>query len=297
MDTSSSEKRCLVTGGTGFVGSRVVLSLLEDGWIVFASKRNSSDPYRLGDKQQTVHWLSSDQFCPREMLERCGDLQAVVHIATTYGRTESAAHVVANNLLWPLELLEAAIDSKVASFIHTDTCYSPEYPFLQNYTLSKKQMVGWGRRLSGRIQFINLRLFHPIGTQDHPEKFVPWIVEQCLKNVPSIPLTSASQKKDFVDVGDVARAYVALLSERHRLGEGFSELDCGRGEAISVRSLVELVHRLSHSDSVLDFGALPNRDHEPEVSQADIAVLNRLGWYPKVTIEESIYAIINSHKL
>jgi len=289
-------KGCFVTGGTGFIGSRVVLSLINDGWTVFASKRDHSDFFRLGDRRNEVRWLSTHELSPRQMLEQCDNLQGVIHIATLYGRKESAAQVVENNILWPLHLLEASIELGITTFVHTDTCYSTDYPFLQNYTLSKKQMVSWGNQLSDKIQFVNLRLFHPIGVHDHPDKFIPWIVHQCRQNIPKIALTSGSQRKDFIDVDDVAMAYLTVLNQHERLDCGFSEIDCGRGNAISVRELVELIHRQSGSRSILEFGALPTRENEPEVSEANTEILKTLGWVPRCSLETAVEKILRSHE-
>jgi CDP-paratose synthetase len=283
-----------ITGVTGFLGSHLARALVQGGIEVHGLKRSSSNVSRLRDiaGRITFHDLdrvpSDDLFGP----DRVPD--AIVHLATNYGQQREAASKLAlDNTILPLTLLEAALCRGVPTFLNAGTCYTTEYKYLQGYTLSKQQFLDWGKILATpKVRFINLKLFHPYGPGDGCSKFVPQMIRNCLELSGEIRLTAGEQRKDFVYVQDVVRAVQLLLAEPDRLAPGFVSLDCGSGNAVSIRKFVEAVHRLTRSQAVLRFGALPYRENEIMFSQADTSVLNSLGWKPTVSLEQGIAHIL-----
>ncbi len=87
---------------------------------------------------------------------------------------------------------------------------------------------------------------------------------------------------------DFLTAVHTLLDGPERLPEGFVTLDCGSGRAVSIREFVETIHHVTGSRSELRFGALPYRENEIMLSQADPAALRALGWDPQVSLEQGI---------
>jgi nucleoside-diphosphate-sugar epimerase len=118
------------------------------------------------------------------------------------------------------------------------------------------------------------------------------MIRSCLESKGDIRLTLGEQRKDFLYVQDVVRAIQLLLAGPDRFGAAFVSLDCGSGQAVSIREFVETVHRLTRSRAVLRFGALPYRENEIMFSQADTSMLQSLGWKPTVSLEEGIRSII-----
>jgi nucleoside-diphosphate-sugar epimerase len=283
-------KQCLVTGATGFVGGHVVRTLVRAGWRVSAIKRVSSSTDALADLPIDWHDLETAD------LDRLvsADIAAVVHIATNYGRgNDRPSQLAADNTLVPLRLLERAVAAKVPVVVNTDTCFTIDYRYLRPYTLSKKQLVQWGKVLceGTATKFVNLVLQHPYGPGDRPSKFVPAMAKQCLESTGVIDLTPGEQKKDFVYVGDVAEAYRVVLESADRFAD-FTELEVGSGKAVAIRQFVELLHRLTRSKAKLNFGGLKYREAEIMFSQADTAPLQALGWRPIVSLEEGLLRLL-----
>jgi len=281
-------KQVIVTGPSGFIGQHVVQHLLDAGWQVHGIARATSNTQYLRQAGMQVH----DCDLPSaDILQQVGVVDAVVHCAAAYGRdATNVSSVVKTNVLLPLRWLEAAVSAQVRMFIHLDTCFSLSYPYLRPYTLSKKQMVAWGSEIAGSSStcFANLQLQHPFGPGDRAGKFIPWVIEQCLQVEQSVQLTEGTQKKDFVYVADVAGAVACLIDHRLELEPGFTEFPCGRGDAVPVRQFVETIHRIAASNAQLQFGAIPQRPGEPEISEADISALKRIGWSPEFTLEEGL---------
>lgn len=282
-------KRCLLTGATGFVGSHVAKVLARTGWSIVAVKRPSSSIAAVAELP--IDWVDADQV---DRVWGGEPFRAVVHVATNYGRGDDPpSRLSEDNTLFPLRLLEKAIQHGVPAFLNTDTCFTTDYKYLRPYTLSKKQFVQWGKILSEgtATKFVNLVLQHPYGPGDRASKFVPAMARQCLTSTATIDLTPGEQKKDFVYVGDVAEAYQIVLAKAGSLAN-FTEFQVGSGKAVSIRQFVELLHRLSQSKATLRFGGLPYRDAEIMFSQADPAPLLALGWRPIVSLEEGLLRLL-----
>jgi nucleoside-diphosphate-sugar epimerase len=283
-----------ITGVTGFLGSHLARALVRHGVEVHGLKRSSSDLSRLRDVARQLTFHDVDRGGIETLFSGQRPPDAIVHLATNYGRQgDSPSELARANTLFPLTLLEAAVRRGVATFLNADTCYTTEYKHLQAYTLSKKQLVDWGRILATRqTRFINLKLFHPYGPGDGPTKFVPEMVRRCLELTGEIQLTAGEQRKDFVYVDDVVSAMGLLLRNPERLDGGFVSLDCGSGQAVPIREFVETVHRVTKSRTRLRFGALPYRDNEMMFAQADVSLLISLGWRPVVSLEQGIGKIL-----
>jgi CDP-paratose synthetase len=287
----------LLTGATGFLGSRLTRAFLGEGHSVIALKRGASDLRRLADVRDDVTFFDLDRIDLVTPFKEQGPIDAVVHTSTCYGRAgETATQVFEANTLFPLRLLEIAHFFNTNTFFNTDTIL---YPYLNAYALSKKQFVDWGRLFSAarKIRFVNIRLDHMYGPGDDPSKFTAWIIEQCLANVPEIKLTEGQQRRDFIYIDDVVAGYGTLLQHATALGNGFQEIGLDSGHSGTVRGFVESVHRLTESSSLLNFGALPSREHEFMESQADTQRLHALGWRSSTDLEAGIKKTIEESKL
>ncbi len=290
-------KVAVITGATGFIGSHLARRLIERGWKVHGLKRMTSSMELVSDFSQQIQWHNVDETPMNVIWDSVGLADVVFHLATEYGREKQPMSSIASaNLLFPLRLLEQAEVHNVPLFVATDTCFPATYPYLRNYTLSKKQFAQWGNvwaQEAGK-RFVNLVLQNPFGPGDRAGKFVPWIIDQCLQNVEQIELTSGRQQKDFVFIDDVVGALIILHEQQEQLPDGFSNISCGSGKAIELRQFIEAVHSVSGSSSNLEFGALSDRAGELAFSCADTEALNRLGWTAKFSLIDGIRETIQA---
>lgn len=144
------------------------------------------------------------------------------------------------------------------------------------------------------IRFINVRLEHLYGPGDSDSKFIIWIIKKCLLDCKKISLTSGEQRRDFIYIEDAISAYLRMVEISPELDYGFQEIGLGIGKSISLRTLVEQIHSIIGSNSLLSFGSLPYREHEIMNSRADISTLQKIGWNPRVTLQEGLEKTIAS---
>ena len=217
-----------------------------------------------------------------------GKVDAIVHTATCYGRQgESAATVFEANVGLPLRLLESSVFFKTDTFFNTDTVL---YEYLNFYALSKKQFKDWGTLFAQmeKIRFVNIKLENMYGPGDAASKFTTHVIKSCLADVPYLDLTTGEQKRDFVFIDDVVLAYGVLLQKVGSQLGLFQEYGVGSGKGVSIREFVETVHEVSRSQTRLNFGALPYRNHEIMHSEANTAALQSLGWSCQVGLRDGI---------
>lgn len=284
----------LLTGATGYLGSRLLEALIYDGHQVIVLKRSSSDTGRINRWLDRITCCDVDANGINSAFDRHAPFDAVIHAATCYGRRgESCPELVETNLLFPLRVLERAGKGGAGLFLNTDTSLSRE---LNAYALSKKQFAEWGQRLAieGKLRWVNMVLEHFYGSGDDESKLVTWLVRSCLAHVPEIPLTKGEQRRDFIHIDDVVHAYRIVLSAG--LLQASAEYAVGSGHTVAIRDVAGKIRDLCNSTSKLNFGAIPYRPNEIMNSRADIGMIKSLGWSPVVSLEDGLRELVASER-
>lgn len=280
--------RVLMTGATGYLGSRLLQRLVDlpDGYAVTILKRSFSCDTRIRHLLGRVTALDLDRIRIADAFEgRAYDV--IVHAATDYGRkTTSLADIVDANLVLPLRLLEAGITAQVRTFINTDTMLDKR---VSGYSLSKRQFREWLESQSSRVAAVNVSLEHFYGPGDDDSKFVSFIVRSLLNDRNEIALTHGTQRRDFVYIEDVVDAFMRIIEANAHAGAGFRHYEVGSGMSIPVRDFVETARvQCRNTATHLRFGAIPFRENEAMDVQVDTSALRQLGWSPKWSLQAGL---------
>ena len=285
-------KKILITGATGFLGSHLAIFLFAAGYEVIALKRKSSSLRRFELIVPGIVFIDIEALDFEKLFRDYGKIEIIIHTATCYGRNnESLSEIFAANTEFPLRLLDVGSRAGVELFLNTDTILDK---YLNLYALSKNQFLQWGKFFAkqGNIRFGNIRLEHFYGPDDDLTKFSAHVINSCLHNLPELKLTAGEQKRDFVYIDDVISAFMIILEKMGHSDTEFFEFDVGSGHSISIREFVETVHRLTASHTHLAFGAIPYREDEVMLSEADISGLTAFGWQCLNNIEVGLAKVI-----
>jgi len=279
--------KILLTGGTGFLGSHLVEKLLLSNHEVGILKRITSDFGRLRNLQDTCQIFNIEIDSIDTVLKKFAP-NVIIHTAASYGHNQSWNEVVTSNLNFPLTLLETATHLGIETFINIDT----SLPANTNpYAMSKKQFVQWLDWCKDKIQVLNVVMEYFYGGGDSDWKIVTMLIRKMLKNQ-SIDLGNGLPKRDFIYIDDAVSALLTILNQRDKL-TNFENIGLGSGKSIQIKDLVLLCKSLIHeTKSELNFGKIPPRPNEVMFTQADISLLNKLGWQPIYSLERGLLATI-----
>jgi len=289
----------VVTGGTGFFGSHLVKGLIDNGHHVVVLKRSTSDIWRISKFASKIDMFDLDISPLSLIYDKYPNIDACIHTATDYGLYDgSLNNVFYTNVSLPFSLLTSLYNSGCNLFINTDTFYTlsnnqSDYLHMKNYITSKKYFKELGESFSvlTRVKFINMRLFHLYGTMDDEKKFSVSMVNKLIKDK-DIELTDGLQCRDFIYVEDAVKAFIVVLQTKTNQNKHY---DVGTGKLTSVHDFVKTLKMRSKSNSKLLFGIKETRKNESEVSNisADICDLNKIGWFPEVSLDKGIDLIID----
>lgn len=282
-------KSILLTGGTGYLGSNLLKSLLSNDYQITILKRSTSSLERVAEYASQVRLVAID-IENIELIFEENTFDGIIHTAASYGRKgEGIDTILEANLIFPLKLLNLAIKNRVGFFINTDTSLPAT---LNAYSLSKAQFKGWLNLLSSQIKVINVVPEYFYGPNDDDNKFITSVVRKLLRHEQFIDFTEGTQERDFIYIDDVVSAYICILNNIHAF-HAYIDIPVGSSTTISLRRLVEDIKKLTgNSTTELNFGSIPMRKGEIFKSQADIAILRSLGWNPSLDLQEGIKEII-----
>jgi CDP-paratose synthetase len=291
----------LLTGATGFLGSRLLDALLKSGQEVVVVKRSFSSIENIKHliTNEKLALFDIDLYDPKKIFETYA-IDTIIHTATEYGRgITPLVKILEANLILPLRLAELGIRYDVKCFINTDSYFNKgnnSYSNLLNYSLSKKSLLIWLNQLSSKLKIINVVLEHIYGPHDSESKFMESLIQRiAILKVPRVPLTHGHQKRDFVYLDDVVSAYLKLVEYGRSHDFVFKTYELGTGHSIQVRDIAEIIKRLSNSPTVIGYGDIPYRRDEIMTSYADISALAELGWAPKIGVHEGISRLLRSY--
>lgn len=291
----------LLTGATGFLGSRILAALLKNGNEVVIVKRSFSDTQKISEylDHEKLHIFDIDVADPRNIFEKHA-VKTIVHAATEYGRGETPVFkILEANLILPIRLAELGINYGVKCFINTDSFFNKgnsSYSNLLNYSLSKKSLLVWLNQISKKLKIINVVLEHIYGPYDDGSKFVESVIQKiAIQKSHKISLTHGHQKRDFVYIDDVVDAYMKLITYADKHDFTFKTFEVGTGQSFQIRDFVELVKNISISPTELCFGDIEYRSDEIMDSKADISQLSELNWAPTTTPKHGIEKILREY--
>jgi CDP-paratose synthetase len=288
----------LLTGATGFLGSHLLESFVQQELNVIILKRTTSNTWRIDHLLDKVKIWDIDTVDFKTVFSN-EKVDVVINTVCSYGRTnEILLDIVNSNLIFGLNLLEEAIKNKVITFINTDSLLPRN---LNDYSLSKAQFADWLYQRSEKIQVVNFKIEHMYGPKDDSKKFLPWLMNEMIEKTDDINLTSGIQKRDFIYITDVVAAYNLVLQKRVSLSK-WSQFDIGTNIFTEVKEFVLLLaqelEKLNNTKIVskLKFGVIPYRKGDIMVPELDNVKLIELGWKPKISIAEGILKIFKYKK-
>jgi UDP-glucose 4-epimerase len=311
----------LVTGGAGYIGSHMVLELLDAGeTVVVLDDLSAGFRWAVPPQAMFVAGDVGDQALVARLIEEHG-IDAVLHFAAKIVVPESVADPLAYylaNVAKSRALIEVAIRTGVKRFIFSSTASvygnadlgalgEDLVPWPINPYARTKLMTEWMLEDAARAHdfaYVALRYFNVAGAdpqgrsgQASPQAthLIKVAAQVALGQRPYLevygtdyPTPDGTCIRDYVQVNDLARAHLAALEYLRGGGESMA-MNCGYGHGSSVREVVEVVKRVSGVDFAVR--TVPRRAGDPASLVARVErIRERLGWRPQFDDLEAIVA-------
>lgn len=304
-------KSVLVTGGAGFIGSRVVSKLVKLGARVLAvDDLSKGEASNLADVINEIEFIQGDLLDPA-MASRCmKGIDVCFHFAAKIGGigffNKYPAGSVRDNALLNLNLWEAArntgakmvcvsssmVFERTRIFPTPETAVESSPPPLTGYGFSKLigEYIATTYYQEFSIPYIIVRPFNAYGPGENPGDWVgyahviPDLVDKVLKGqYPLEILGSGRQTRSYTYVEDVADATVFVTTRAEN-----TDFNIGTGVGTSVADLARLIWKLCNRKESLRFKHLPPLKYDVVRRIPDITKITSLGWRPKVTLEQGL---------
>jgi nucleoside-diphosphate-sugar epimerase len=289
-----NNRKVLVTGATGFIGTPLCSRLVENGANVYALSRSIQE-----STSRDLHWIQADladissvrqildQVRPDIIFHFSGlataatDLELVIPtfqslLASTVYLLVSAANFGCCRFVLPGSLTEPAVGH-----------FNPGSP----YGAAK-----WASSIYGRMFFdlydmpvVNVRPFMTYGPGQSLGKLVPYVTLSALRGE-SPNLSSGEWKADWIYVDDVVAGFLAAGATP---GVDGLTIDLGSGELTAIALVVQKIIDLTGHKVKPVFGAQPDRPFE-QIRVADTKqAYATLAWQPTVSLTEGLERTIS----
>ncbi len=304
-------KKVLITGSDGFIGSHLVERFLKEKCVVrafvFYNSFNSwgwldTLPTEVLDQVEIFAGDIRDPFTVRKAVK---DVDIICHLAALIGIPYSYIapdSYIDTNIKGTLNVVQAAKSSNLEKVIITSTSetygsaiyvpidekhpYQPQSPYSASKISADHIAMSYYHSFNLPISII--RPFNTYGPRQSTRAIIPTIITQILKGKEVIELGSLFPTRDLTYVLDLCDAYVKMCKKDNIEGE---IINIGSSNEISIKDLANLIKELMDSDIDIISTDKRKRPEKSEVSRlfADSSKARELiDWKPKKSLREGL---------
>jgi len=308
-----SNKRILVTGGAGFLGSHLCERLLADGHEVLCV-----DNFYTSRKQNIAHLWDNPYF---ELIRHDVTFPLYVEVDEIYNlacpaspihyqrdpvqTTKTSVHG-AINMLGLAKRLKAKIFQASTSEVYGDPEVQPQSESYWGRVnpIGMRSCYDEGKRCAETLFFDyyrqhNLkikvvRIFNTYGPRMHPDdgRVVSNFIVQALKGEDITVYGDGQQSRSFCYVDDLIEACVRMMESDD---DFVGPVNIGNPKDFTMLELAEEVIRLTGTKSRIVYKPLPSDD--PRQRKPDISLAKeKFGWQPTIPLEEGLPKTIDYFK-
>jgi UDP-glucose 4-epimerase len=302
----------LVTGGAGYVGSHMVLELVDAGErVVVLDNLSAGFPWAVAEGVPLIVGDTGDQTLVARLIREHG-VEAIIHFAASVVVPESVREPLdyyRNNTVNSRALIDCALKNGIRQFIFSSTAAvygdPAKIPAKEDSPTQPTSPYGWSKLMTEimlrdaahahDLSYLVLRYFNVAGSDPRHRTgqsskaathLIKVAVEAAVGLRPKLqifgtdyPTPDGTCIRDYIHVSDLARAHSDAL--RHlRSGGPSLTLNCGYGHGFSVLEVIETVKRVAGVDFKVE--TAPRRPGDPARIVADSELARAtLRWQPR----------------
>ena len=298
-------KKLLVIGGTGFIGHHLIKAALKKKWkITSASLSTPSKRLRL-NKVKYLKVDITNIFSIKKKLKTSFDY--VVNLGGYIDHAsfqEGGQKIILEHFLSVQYLIKILSRKSLKKFIQIGT--SHEYgmaPAPQNENLKESPISPYSFAKVASTYFLKaihktenfpftiLRLFLTYGPGQGKNRFLPEIINKCLKNK-KFPTSHGKQLRDFCYIDDTVRAILISLTSKKANGKIFN---VASGKPKRISSVIKQVVSIVGKGKPI-FGKRKDISENMALYANIDKIKKTLNWYPQIPFHEGLKKTINSFR-
>jgi UDP-glucose 4-epimerase len=296
----NNKKKVIITGINGFLGSAISKHLNRDmdihgldiGAVCRVQGINEYSQMILphADFEDLVKWFSPD-YCIHCAGSSSVPL-SVAHPSIDFDSGPvSTFHVLeairkSGLKCCTILLSSAAVYGNVAKLpIREDSVLQPISPYGYHKAMSERILEEYFKIYG--LQYIIMRIFSAYG--NGLRKQILWDACRKLAKQESLFLGTGEETRDFIHVDDIARLVARIIDQRI-----FNQtLNVGSGEQVSVKRLIQVIaENMNYPINKIRFNG-EVRFGDPLRWEADISLIQKLGFTREVTLENGIQQYVD----
>jgi UDP-glucose 4-epimerase len=328
MTDHASSKIVLVTGGAGYIGLHTVLALREAGYRPVVVDDLSRGRRDLLPSHVPLHVID---ICDTQALaELCEAIQphAIMHLAARLSVEESTQiplDYYKTNVDGTISVCRAASIAKVPHVIFSSTCcvygnangvvteqtpLDPYSPYGASKAMAERVIMDAAR--THDFTYSILRYFNVTGADAQlragPYTHTPiLLVDRLAQSVYSdsdgitvngtdYDTPDGTAVRDYIHVSDIAQAHIDCMRMLEQ-GKPSAIFNCGYGQGLSVRQMVDAAKTISQVDFAVTYG--PRRAGDIAAIEADCTLIKqKAGWTPRYDqVDTMIGSVLDWYKL
>jgi UDP-glucuronate decarboxylase len=302
----------LVTGGGGFIGSHLVEALLAQGHEVLCL-----DNFFTGRKANIAHLLGNPRFelvrhdIVEPILLEVDQIYNLACPASPVHYQYNPVKTVKTNVLGTLNMLGLAkrVGARILQASTSEVYGDPQvHPQPESYwgnvnPIGLRSCYDEGKRLAetlmmdyhrqNGVDVCIVRIFNTYGPRMALDdgRVISNFVVQALRGEPLTVYGDGSQTRSFCYVSDMVAGLMAAMEAEGLTGP----VNLGNPAEFTILELAHKVREMTGSASPIEFRPLPSDD--PVRRRPDISLAReRLGWQPRVPLEEGLAATIEDFR-
>ena len=299
------ERRILISGGAGFLGSHLADRLLDRGYQVLCV-----DNFFTGTRRNIEHLLDHKRFellrhdITHPLFVEVDEIfnlacpASPIHYQRDPVQTTKTSVIGAINMLGLAKRLKLKILQASTSEVYGDPTVHPQHEGYWGHVnpIGPRSCYDEGKRCAEtlffdywrqhRLAIKVARIFNTYGPRTHPNdgRVVSSFVVQALLNQDITVFGDGEQTRSFCYVDDLIRGLISLMETGPEI---VGPINLGNPIEFTMRQLADLVLELTGSRSKIVHRPLPQDDpkqRKPDISEAE----RLLGWRPAVSLKEGL---------
>lgn len=314
-----SDKRVLVTGGAGAVGSQLTKKLIELGaFVIVIDNLSSGYTWNLPQDTKNLLFVEGDITSDIDLKRVFGEEPKIIfHLAAFFANQNSVDYPEKD--LWTngfgtLKLLEyAKLYGKIERFVYASSGCSiypsdAPMPYKESlppsmYMSTPYQITKMLGELYGNffykmydIPIAKARFFNSYGPGEVPGQYrnvIPNFIYWAMNKQP-LPITGTGEEtRDFTYVGDIVDGLLRMGYFKEAIGEAFN---LAAGREIKIQYLAETINRLTGNDAGIVYTQRRKWDTKPRLLASNEKAKRILGFEPDPDFEKGLMKAIEWFK-